>query len=565
MATKYHWQQTVSHTGLNKYRVVKAATRHELEEKVEALRAQWDEQWERQLEKEERELERKEKQAQKAEKIKNDMEAALHAERKTKSAEMLQNSLENLLLSNLNPEGLVIDELKDFSEFSEPCPQKPELEEVPPEPCVTDEKYNPIPSFFTKIFKSKMEEFSKKNQERFEMDHKNWENLKKDIEKLNLEDQEKYQNDLHQWEKKKRKFEKNQISKNKEVDLFFEKFKQGENKSVEEYFVRSLEKITFPFQYKIFSEMEYNAENKTLIVDITLPTMNVLPNIKSVSYIKSRKEYKETVYSESYMNKKYDSVIYQIVLLTLNCIFSLSDNYHIIDSVVVNGKIKTIDKATGQPIEPCILSINVSRDSFEKLNLQAIDPKTWFKSAKGISAACLANTTPVAPVISISHEDKRFIEGYSVSDKLNEQLNLAAIDWQDFENLIREIFEKEFNTNGGEVKITQASRDGGVDAVAFDPDPIRGGKIVIQAKRYTNVVGVSAVRDLYGTVLNEGATKGILVTTSNYGNDAYTFAQGKPITLMNGANLLYLLEKHGYKAKIDLKEAKEVFHEVKNK
>ena len=135
---------------------------------------------------------------------------------------------------------------------------------------------------------------------------------------------------------------------------------------------------------------------------------------------------------------------------------------------------------------------------------------------------------------------------------------MAAIDWQDFENLIREIFEKEFRSNGGEVKITQASRDGGVDAVAFDPDPIRGGKIVIQAKRYTNVVGVSAVRDLYGTVMNEGANKGILVTTSNYGNDAYEFAKDKPLTLMNGANLLYLLQKHGYKAKIDLKEAKEL-------
>ena len=71
-------------------------------------------------------------------------------------------------------------------------------------------------------------------------------------------------------------------------------------------------------------------------------------------------------------------------------------------------------------------------------------------------------------------------------------------------------------------------------------------------------MGVSAVRDLYGTILNEGATKGILVTTSNYGNDAYNFAQGKPITLMNGANLLYLLDKHGYHAKIDLKEAKEI-------
>ena len=112
------------------------------------------------------------------------------------------------------------------------------------------------------------------------------------------------------------------------------------------------------------------------------------------------------------------------------------------------------------------------------------------------------------------------------------------------------------NSNGREVKITQASRDGDVDAIVFDPDQIRGGKIVIQAKRYTNVVGVSAVRDLYGTVMNEGAIKGILVTTSNYGNDAYEFAKEKPLTLLNGANLLFLLEKHGHKAKIDLKEAK---------
>ena len=70
------------------------------------------------------------------------------------------------------------------------------------------------------------------------------------------------------------------------------------------------------------------------------------------------------------------------------------------------------------------------------------------------------------------------------------------------------------------------------------------------------MVGVSAVRDLYGTILNEGANKGILVSTSNYGNDAYEFAKGKPITLMNGSNLLYLLEKHGHKARIDIKEAK---------
>jgi restriction system protein len=154
--------------------------------------------------------------------------------------------------------------------------------------------------------------------------------------------------------------------------------------------------------------------------------------------------------------------------------------------------------------------------------------------------------------------DKRFVESYDVVQSIDNTTNLAAMDWEDFEHMIRELFEKEFAANGGEVKVTQASRDGGVDAVAFDPDPIRGGKIVIQAKRYTNTVGVSSVRDLYGTTMNEGATKGILVTTADFGPDAYEFAKGKPITLLNGSNLLHLLEKHGHHAKIDIKEARKI-------
>jgi restriction system protein len=56
------------------------------------------------------------------------------------------------------------------------------------------------------------------------------------------------------------------------------------------------------------------------------------------------------------------------------------------------------------------------------------------------------------------------------------------------------------------------------------------------------------VRDLFGTVHNEGAIKGILVTTSDYGPDAYEFVKGKPLTLLSGSELLYLLHKHGHRA-----------------
>jgi len=86
---------------------------------------------------------------------------------------------------------------------------------------------------------------------------------------------------------------------------------------------------------------------------------------------------------------------------------------------------------------------------------------------------------------------------------------------------------------------------------------------VIQAKRYTATVGVSAVRDLYGTVMNEGANRGILVTTSDFGPDAYRFAQGKPITLLSGGNLLSLLAEHGHRARINLAEARQAFTDAR--
>lgn len=401
-----------------------------------------------------------------------------------------------------------------------------------------------------------MKEFNQSNIKLFEKDVSKWEDEKKRIEQENQLINMKYNSELEKWENRKKIYEREKTENNNKIDKLYEDCKSGNVDAVEQFFMSVLETIELPFYYSKSVEIEYDPSAKIIIVDYLLPVIEDIPNLKNVSYSKSKKEFKETNHTESYMKKKYESVVYQIVMQTLNYIFSISEDFDIIDTIAFNGKINTIDKTKGKIIEPCVLSVVVCRNDFDEIFLEGVDPKAWFKSAKGVSATSLANVTPVAPILTMSRDDKRFVDGYAVSEMLDESVNLATIDWQDFENLIREIFEKEFNVNGGEVKITQASRDGGVDAVAFDPDPVRGGKIVIQAKRYNNVVGVSAVRDLYGTVLNEGAMKGILVTTSNYGNDAYNFAQGKPLTLLNGGNLLHLLEKHGHKAKIDLRKGK---------
>ena len=301
----------------------------------------------------------------------------------------------------------------------------------------------------------------------------------------------------------------------------------------------------------------YNPETKNLIIDYNFPPVEIVSNIKEVRYLKTRDEYKDVYYSKTEFNKLYDNMLYQITLLTIYELF-ISDRANAIDSICFNGWLKSKNKATGHDVNNCILTIQVGKTELLELDLKYVDPKECFKKLKGIANSKLHSVIPVAPIISINREDERFIEPKNIQENIDESYNLAVMDWEDFEHLIREVFEKEFAKTGGEVKVTRSSRDKGVDAIAFDPDPIKGGKIVIQAKRYTNTVGVNAVRDLYGTILNEGANKGILVTTSDYGPDAFEFAKGKPITLLNGGNLLNLLARNGQKARIDIKEAKQL-------
>lgn len=338
-----------------------------------------------------------------------------------------------------------------------------------------------------------------------------------------------------------------------------EKFKRGDEKAIEETIMSVIEGVKWPLQFERGVEISFEKDARTLFIDFLLPTKECIPNIKEVKKLSSG-EYEQKYYSNSSITTIYETFVYQSILVILQKAFKSTEGQgwtKDLESIAFNGRVKSVDKSTGKSICPYILSVFVSRDSFNSLVLDALDPKAWFRGAKGISASSLADIVPITPSVRMNKKDSRFVDGYSVIDEMDDSVNLAAMDWQDFENLIRELFEQEFQGPGGEVKITQASRDGGVDAIAFDPDPIRGGKIVIQAKRYTKVVDVAAVRDLYGTVINEGATKGILVTTANYGSDSYKFAQGKPLTLLNGANLLSLLEKHGHKARINIQEARE--------
>jgi restriction system protein len=247
----------------------------------------------------------------------------------------------------------------------------------------------------------------------------------------------------------------------------------------------------FPKEWRL----QYEAESRILAVDYHLPPPEGLPSVKKVRYVSSRDEIVASEVSEKESARQYDSVLYQTALRTIHELLE-ADAANAIDAVALNGIVTALDRATGKMRSACILSVQAQKKDFLQIDLARVEPKACFKSLKGVAASQLSGLAPVAPVLQLKTDDRRFVEAYGVADSIDASSNLAAMPWEDFEHLIRELFEKEFLSTGGQVKVTQASRDGGVDAVAFDPDPIRGGKIVIQAKRYTHTVGVSAVRDL---------------------------------------------------------------------
>ena len=306
-----------------------------------------------------------------------------------------------------------------------------------------------------------------------------------------------------------------------------------------------LENSIYPEEIDKEYEVQYRPDLKTVIVSYKLPAPDVIPKAIEFKYSPSKKQIVAKEMKKKEFEEFYDSIIYQITLRTIHEIFESVYIDHV-ESVVFNGWVDYIDQATGHDSSSCIISVQTSRKEFENINLEQVDYKKCIQNLKGLFAGKLAFLTPVKPILDINREDNRFVESKDILSNLHSNQNLATMHWEDFEHLVRQLFEKMFNEDGAEVKVTQASRDGGVDAIAFDPDPIKGGKFVIQAKRYNNIVPVSAVRDLYGTMLHEGATKGILVTTSNFGKDALEFVKDKPITLINGQELLYLFNKYGY-------------------
>jgi restriction system protein len=96
-------------------------------------------------------------------------------------------------------------------------------------------------------------------------------------------------------------------------------------------------------------------------------------------------------------------------------------------------------------------------------------------------------------------------------------------------------------------RLTPRSGDGGIDGV-INEDRLGLDRVYVQAKRYTPgvTVGRPEIQKFVGSLVGEGATKGVFVTTSTFARNAEEFVRHLPqrVILIDGARLTALMIEH---------------------
>ncbi|MEU7429543.1 restriction endonuclease [Streptomyces sioyaensis] len=318
----------------------------------------------------------------------------------------------------------------------------------------------------------------------------------------------------------------------------------GDADAAVEYFSAALYSSTaWPEGFPRQVAAAYDPTARQLVLDWELPGYDIVPQTRSVRYMPTADQEKETARPAAQCRALYRDVLAQSVLLVLRDLFA-ADTYGTLDSVALNGFVDDVDRATGRPAQLYLATVMVPRSAFDLLHLEQVSAvECLTEGLRGQLSARPDQRTAVRPgrlPSDVGGGEAVVTHGTDGEPDLYEMDPIA------FENLIAELFR----AMGMQAVTTQRSGDGGVDVDALDPDPVRGGKIVVQVKRYRHTVPPTAVRDLYGTVQSEGANKGVLVTTSRFGPGAHTFANGKPLGLIAGPELVDLLGRYGLRGRL---------------
>jgi restriction system protein len=166
----------------------------------------------------------------------------------------------------------------------------------------------------------------------------------------------------------------------------------GDAESVE-WFARCVLKASrYPDGFPRGYQVTYDPDRRNVAVEFELPPRSVVPSVRTYRYVQARDVIESLPRPDHEIRQRYDRLVAAVTLRTLHEIFTATEP-GVVRAVSFTGYVSTTDRATGQPIRPCLLSVSADRPAFEDLALAAVDP-----------AACLAHLGGPAPAETAATE-----------------------------------------------------------------------------------------------------------------------------------------------------------------
>ncbi|WP_312419377.1 restriction endonuclease [Epilithonimonas sp.] len=207
-------------------------------------------------------------------------------------------------------------------------------------------------------------------------------------------------------------------------------------------------------------------------------------------------------YDTDFTGEKLADALLKLVYYTLNnpyYIFDFNDSFHIEN----------------------ILPELVSEENFLFNNpiYSWFDYSDWDNNHKQIIKKLIQN------ILLANEKEKKYslqeIDLQIYKELLSNEELAKSINWRNFELVLAKILEKfEFD-----VEVLKGSKDGGIDVIALKKSSSFGNeRYLIQAKKWTNKVGVEPVRQLLWAHNEYKVTKSCLITTSKFTKGAWELA-----------------------------------------
>lgn len=325
---------------------------------------------------------------------------------------------------------------------------------------------------------------------------------------------------------------------NRSVDAVLARARARDQEAVGWCLNTVLAAVPLPSDFPRTTEVTYSPRGEQAVVRFELPGPGVVPATRAVQYVQTKDEQRELPRPIKETGELYRLVVSQVALLCLRDVFQADAA---VQAIAFNGHVWATNPATGKREYPCLISLSVERPTFEELVLADVRPDVCLKHLRALVSQHPYDLEPITPIVDFDLSKYRFVEGLDAVSTLDSRPDLMDLSPDEFEHLVRQVFE----ATGLEGWTTAHSRDDGVDAVMVNKTPGGAMLSIVQAKRYSKVVGVAHIRELAGAMEEKKAGHGILVTTSWFTAGCWQKARDHGrMELFDGPRLRALIKEH---------------------